>query len=375
MNEYSSNSSSNKPNVHVLLGDITSRGGIERVSITLANTLSALYHVRLVSLYVSQHDISFKPADNVAVTVLHNEYEESMYNRAKSLLAGMLFDITYLLKKRKSLKKVALADENAVAICCDVKMTLLAKMAGYRNIIAIEHFEYDVINPILKKIRKLLYKKIDAVVTLTPEDKAKYSWMPGARHFIIPNIVEIPNHVVPFKQRANCVLGVGRLTHQKGFDLLLQAWSRIVTEGWMLRIVGDGPDLEALQGYIDANRLDNVEILPFKKNIADEYNQAKIFVLSSRYEGWGMVLVEALAFGMACISFDCPAGPKTILQSKNGILVKAEDVDGLAKEIKRLLENETMQEQLSQKAPESIAEYGEKEILLKWQEVIEQVSK
>ncbi|UQY42861.1 glycosyltransferase family 4 protein [Mixta hanseatica] len=375
MKEYLNNSSSNEPDVHILLGDVTSRGGIERVSITLANALSALYKVRLVSLYASLSDISFRPVDSIAVTILHNGYEESMYNRSKSFLAGVLFDINYVFKKRKALKKSDLADENAIAICCDVKMTLLAKMAGYKKIITIEHFEYDVINPVLKKIREWLYKKISAVVTLTPEDKDKYNWMPEQKHFVIPNIVEIPRQIVPFQQRANCVLAVGRLTHQKGFDLLLQAWSRIDTADWMLRIIGDGPDKETLQSYIADNRLNNVKILPFNKHIAKEYNQAKIFVLSSRYEGWGMVLVEALAFGMACISFDCPAGPKTILQRNNGILVKAEDVNSLAKEIKKLMENKAMQKELSQKAPESIAMYSEKQILLKWQEVIEQVSK
>lgn len=374
MSEFSKHSFINRPHIHIFLGDIASKGGIERVSVNLANALSSLYPVRLISLYCSTKEMSFLPGKAVSIDIIHNGFEESMYNRSKSLFSGMLFDISYINRKSKELKQRLLIDKNTIAICCDVKMALLAKRAGYKKIIAIEHFEYDVINPILKKIRKLLYKKINALVTLTSEDKDKYAWLSNRQHKIIPNIVDVPEKISDFSLRDNTVLAVGRLTSQKGFDLLLKAWRKIDSSNWILKIIGDGEDRELLLSFINENNMTNVKLLPFTKKIHDEYNHAKIFVLSSRYEGFGMVLVEALAFGMACISYDCPAGPKTILNNNNGILVEAENVEHLAQALEKLMKDEALQRTYSEISPSSIHNYTEGKVLSEWDMLIKQVA-
>ncbi|MWP35844.1 glycosyltransferase, partial [Escherichia coli] len=132
---------------------------------------------------------------------------------------------------------------------------------------------------------------------------------------------DIPQNKIEQKN----VLAVGRLTHQKGFDLLLQAWADANTHDWRLKIIGDGEELNHLNSLITELNISNAEIIPFQKDIQRHYSSAGIFVLSSRFEGLGMVLLEALSSGLACISFDCPAGPKSIISSDNGVLVPTGD--------------------------------------------------
>lgn len=371
VSEFSKNSLSpinKKKSIKILLGDISSRGGIERVSVSLANALSDEYDVEIISLYKTNSELYFKPSKKVNIHILKNEYEESMYNRKKKLIEGMLFDLRYINKKKKSLGK--LIGHNDIVISCDTKMSLLAKLSGSKHIIAIEHFEYDVINPILKYIRKIIYKKISAVVTLTNEDAKKYSWLSPHKHKIIPNIVDIPEK--KSLEKENNVLAIGRFVEQKGFDLLLSAWSKISTEGWSLIIVGDGPDKPLLEKFINDNKLSNVVLAPFTDNIGRHYEQAKIFVLSSRYEGLGMVLIEALSYGLPCISFNCPAGPKSILSKDNGILVKAESSEELSIAIKKLMDDGNLRDLYSAKAVPSIKEYTKEQVLKLWVEIIEQ---
>lgn len=364
---------SNDYEIHFLLGDVSSRGGIERVTITLANALSALFTVKIISLYKSKEELAFELGESVKLDVIDDGNEVSMYNRQLSLIKGMIFDYCYIQKKSKRLRKLN-EGVKVVAVACDVKMTLLARKSNYKKIVAIEHFEYDVINPVLKVIRRILYSNLHHVVSLTEEDKYKYSWLPENKHSIIPNIVEEPQKVTKYNDRGKIVLAVGRLTHQKGFDLLIEAWKHAITNGWTLKIVGEGEEFAKLNSYISENNLDDVFIFPFSTDISKYYNEAKIFVLSSRYEGLGMVLIEALSYGLACISFNCPAGPKTILTQDNGILVEPENVNMLSETISKLINDNEKLERMNKFAPLSIDKFKSKAVTSQWVKIIRELS-
>ncbi|WP_235440745.1 glycosyltransferase family 4 protein [Pantoea sp. RIT-PI-b] len=368
MKEYLGNSSSSME-LHFLLGDVSSKGGIERVTITLANALSSIYPVKIISLYQSNESLPFKVSDKVTLEVISNNYEVSMFNRNFNLFKGLCFDLIYIKNKSKKIKEIKKSNQ-VIAISSDVKMSVLANKSGYKNIIAIEHFEYDVISPVLRLVRKFLYKKIQAVVSLTSEDERKYKWLPTGKHFVIANIVEQPISVCEFDSRSKTVLAVGRLTYQKGFDLLIEAWRYINLPGWTLKIVGDGEEYEKLSLYIKEHNLQNIQILPFTNNISKYYNDSRVFVLSSRYEGLGMVLVEALSYGLACISFNCPAGPKTILNQGNGILVEPENVKILANEMTRLMLDKELQKKMSELGPSSINRFKSDVIIAQWMQLI-----
>ncbi len=356
-----------------LIGDITEKGGIERVTINLANSLCSFFNVTIISLYKKNQNINFNLNKNVNIKYINDNYEVSMYNRKLPNIRGLFFDITYIIRKRIKLKKFI--SKNAIVISSDIKTTcLLLYLKKKITIIAIEHFEYNVASNILNKIRKLTYNKLSAVVSLTPEDKNSYtSWLDSTKHFVIPNIIHAPIEVLPYEQKKNVIVAVGRLTTQKGFDLLLSAWGEIEHNGWQLRIIGDGEDKQKLLTQIKLKKIKDVTLVNYTTDIDHEYNQAKIFILSSRYEGLGMVLLEALSHGLACISYDCPAGPKSILSKKNGILVRNGDVSSLAINIYKLINNESLIRHLNKIGPSSIDEYKEDSVLKKWMTLIKNV--
>ncbi|MGN3439295.1 glycosyltransferase family 4 protein [Proteus penneri] len=360
-------------NIIFLVGDITEKGGIERVTINLANSLSTFFNVKIISLYKKNRIINFDLKKSINVEYINNYYEVSMYNRHLTNFKGLFFDIKYIIKKRKPLKK--LINNNDIVISSDIKTTcLLLGLKKKLKIIAIEHFEYSVASNILNKIRKLTYNKLSAVISLTPEDRDCYTaWLDPKKHFVIPNIIQSPANVLPYENKKNIIVAIGRLTEQKGFDLLLSAWAKIEHNGWQLRIIGDGEDKQKLLDQIQSLEIKDVTLVSYKNDIDSEYQQAKIFILSSRYEGLGMVLLEALSHGLACISFDCPAGPKSILNKNNGLLVKTNDVSSLSQNIDKLINNESLIKKLNEIGPLSINEYKEDSILEKWITLIKNV--
>ncbi|MEI9537268.1 glycosyltransferase family 4 protein [Enterobacter cancerogenus] len=363
--------------LYVFLGDLSSKGGIERVSVALANGLAKCYDVTIISLYRSTKYLTFIPSDKVNVIYLHDDFEKSMYNRNLKGISGLKFDFMYMMRKLKQLKKINLnLSKNDVLLSCDIKMSLLlALFARKSKIIAIEHFEHDIGNAVLRKIRGKLYPKFSAVVSQTLEDQSKYlKWLPQNKHKIIPNIVSfeaIESSGNEIKQKI--VLAVGRLTYQKGFDLLLQAWAEADTNDWSLKIVGDGEEYDNLNSLITKLKISNAEIVPFQTNIQYLYCSSEIFVLSSRFEGLGMVLIEALTCGLACISFDCPAGPKTIITSDNGVLVPTGDIKKLSQSISFLINNEDERKRLQKKSAASVDRFKETNVIAKWRELLNEI--
>ncbi len=173
------------------------------------------------------------------------------------------------------------------------------------------------------------------------------------------------------------VLAVGRFSHQKGFDFLIQAWNIVAFHhpDWKLRIVGDGELKEQLKGLISKLKLDQqIELIAPTKNIETEYLNGSIFVMSSRYEGLPMVLLEAASCGLPLISFDCPCGPAEVIQSEwNGLLVDPEQIELLAKAINRLIENPTLRLEMGKHALETAAKFSEELIMAQWMNLFDEI--
>lgn len=175
------------------------------------------------------------------------------------------------------------------------------------------------------------------LVALTKGDAANWSKY-SKNVMVIPDpVTYIPKTINDIPQTPNRIIAVGRLHGQKGFDLLIKAFSLIASEipDWYIDIYGHGTDEEVLKKMIHEKELDKrISLKGETDAIYDEYKKSQFFVLSSRYEGFGLVLVEAMSCGIPCVSFRCEYGPEDIITDGiDGILVNDGNVEDLANKI------------------------------------------
>ncbi len=307
------------------VGDLNQAGGTERVASVIASELQQrCYQIHMLSLQCGDKPF-FELADGIHVSQLFTSGGR-----------GMLRLPLAIVKLRRYLQ------QHKIDILIDVESMLalyaLPAVVGLSiRHICWEHFNYNVD---LGKASRRLARKLaacfaDDVITLTERDKQFWLTNTSCKANItaIPNPVTIslPTVINPHKKKI--FLAVGRLTYQKGFDLLLQAWAQVAPlhPDWRLRIVGDGEDKDILEQLrCDLNIKSSTEIMPKTKNIAVHYQEAAYFVMSSRFEGFGLVLVEAQAYGLPAISFDCDIGPAEIIKhGETGWLCVAGSVTNL----------------------------------------------
>lgn len=214
-----------------------------------------------------------------------------------------------------------------------------------------------------------IVRRFDKFVVLTNEDKEYW----GNLH----NIEVIPNAAMNmgghFSDVANHrVIAVGRLDYQKGFDRLIQAWCYIQRDGryqdWHLDIFGQGEWHEMLENMISERNLnDSIRLNNPTNQIGREYAQSSLIVMTSNYEGFGMVLVEAMACGVPAVAFDCKCGPRDIISDgENGLLVSNGDIPGLAGAMMKLMGDYELRRRMSVKARQVVDTYSEKAVMDKW---------
>lgn len=224
-------------------------------------------------------------------------------------------------------------------------------------------------------VRKL--KCLDQLVVLT--DKSKASWPELSNVTVIPDPIPMPMPLSVSCLHAKRVVTIGRYAYQKGYDLLLQAWAEVEKQylDWTLDIYGMGDQTGYRQLMTDMG----VDVYRCHLNgpvedVTKVYQNSSIFVLSSRFEGFGLVLVEAMACGLPVVSFDCPAGPDEIItDGVDGILVPSGDVHVMAEKLMALMADEELRKRLGQQARRSAKRYDMKTIASQWTTLFEKVKR
>lgn len=215
-------------------------------------------------------------------------------------------------------------------------------------------------------------KQLERMIVLTEKDCK--AWTELDNVIAIPNPLPFtPKTVSPLTEKR--VIAVGRYYQEKGFDLLLESWAKIYMTHpeWRLEIFGDGD--KAM--YEEIRDKLGIPVSSCKLNgrtndIAQEYVNSSIFVCSSRFEGFGMVLVEAMACGLGVISFDCPWGPSSILANgEDGILVENGNTNSLAEAIKSLIEDPDKLNTMAKKAIVNVKRFQMDKIANQWKELLE----
>jgi glycosyltransferase involved in cell wall biosynthesis len=253
-------------------------------------------------------------------------------------------------------------------------IALLARRSGL-VVIGAEHMHYSQHSDRLRAQIRKTYPDLDALVVLTDHDKREYRAALPSR----PRIVRIPNAVPALEPRRvgapkPIVLAAGRLKPQKGFDRLILAFSKVAGAhpDWTLQICGRGPGREELEAMVRDEGLENRVILKGAvRNIADQMVQASMFVLSSRFEGLPMALIEAMSLGLPVVSFDCPTGPGEVIEhGHDGILVPNGDIEALAAAISELISNRDMRRRLGLAASEKAATYSLAAVGPRWDDLL-----
>lgn len=213
---------------------------------------------------------------------------------------------------------------------------------------------------LLKQIRRL-----DAFVVLTDEDRKAWGNVPNIH--VIPNfITDIPS--VRSLCQNKTVVAVGRYTWQKGFDMLLRVWRKVeeVRQDWQLKIIGAG-DSSEYSRLAQELQLKCVEFSGPVKDVNEVFGQSSIMAFSSRYEGFGMVLIEAMACGVPTVSFACPCGPSDIITDGNdGYLVPAFDIDMFAQRLLSLMSADKERIEMGLRARDNIMRFRQVDVMRRW---------
>ena len=220
-------------------------------------------------------------------------------------------------------------------------------------------------------------RRFDRFVTLTQEDLSLWGDIPGICS--IPNGIRLEG-IVPGEHEGKTVIAVGRYMYQKGLDRLINAW-RIVSDalgpdhGWQLRLLGDGELRSPLQLQIKILDLsDSVELCGNVKDMPSEYRRAAILALSSHYEGLPMALIEAQAYGLPAVSFDCKCGPReVIVDGVTGTLVPEGDVEALARALLELIRDPERRRQMGAEAARLAVRFDFETIMQQWDKLFRTV--
>ena len=364
-------------------------GGVERVLTLKANYFAEHfgYDITIILTEGKDKPLFYPLSDKINIVNLDINFEELW-------TCSFIKKIFVYLKKQRVFKKRLTAE--LMRLRPDITISLLRReinfindikdgsrkigelhvnRANYRNF---EAGEANVIKNLFAKfwMHNLVsyLKRLDSFVVLTEEDKS--SWTELNNGIVIPDPLAFEiDEVSPLANKR--IIAVGRYVYQKGFDLLLQSWAKIEKHhpDWELAVYGMG-DRSSYEQIIDELQIDRsrCHLYGSTPDIKQEYLNSSIFVFSSRFEGFGMVLIEAMACGLPVVSFDCPCGPKDIVcHEEDGLLVPSGNIDSLADALHRLMSNNTLRQEMASKAIVNVKRFQLDEIAKQWKSLFNRI--
>jgi glycosyltransferase involved in cell wall biosynthesis len=348
-----------------LTGTLDALAGAERVTAVVANGLAARgYRIHILSLWSAATQYPLHPA------IRHDAL----------FAARPSFKTAYAASVR-SIRSYVKTHGIDVLIGVDTMLALFTLPACVGlpvRQLAWEHanFDEDLGRPARRTARRLAARWFDAVVVLTRRDRERWSdaLRPRRPVVVIPNPLPFPMPEVAMEHKQPLVLAVGRLEAVKGFDILLDAWQRVHAEApdWRLRIVGEGSQREALEAQRQALDLAHcVELPGATADVTPHYGEAGVFCLSSRHEGFGMVLIEAMAYGLPIVSTACETGPREILEAdRTALMVEVGNAALLAEALLRMIGNAALRTRLGAAGRHDAADYALDRVLDDWETLL-----
>lgn len=332
-------------------------GGIERV---IAKHIQFLEPNHEIILFTKDVGTSFYSLPNsIQRESLGIEMSLDMNSRIKRIYKISSRFFLTVLTLRIKLKKI---NPDIIYVASPLSLfEVFISQLSCRKILVTEHSSFSAYNSIYKFIAKTLYKRVGLLTVPTTTDSEFYSSQ-GILNTYLPNpLTFFP--ILPATLDDKIVLNVGRFADDKRQELLVELWSKTKGKdnGWKLIIIGKGENFEKINSLIcKLNLGDSVVMLPPTKEIEIQFKSSSIFALTSRNEGFGLVLAEAMACGVPCVAFNCPSGPKDIITStRNGFLVDEGNYQVFVNHLDELMENESLRKVLGNQARIDIRKFDE----------------
>lgn len=345
---------------------MTIKGGLERVMADRMNALAAMGHeILLVEVYdFGSGKDAYEISESVRRIRLHV--------RKRCLPAKI-----WQFRKAVSAVRKTIESEKPDIMTSSVLLgVILYGLSSYSAKMVYESHVPRHIMPFKWLVRRM-ERRVDAVVTLTIGDASEYKT--ARRTAVIPNYTDI----IPdaWNRRAERRSGfraaaLGRLCRQKDFLFLLQAWKEVVRElpQATLDIYGDGPDKKKIERRMTELGLEkSVTLRPATDDTDSVYRSADIVVMSSRYEGFPMVGLEALSHGVCMVAVDVSYGPREMLEGGSGVLVKR-NVGELARGIITALSDTERRETIARKGLETLKRYSKEQVIRQWETLFEELA-
>lgn len=355
---------------------LSNKGGTERMSISLANALVDIgYTVVLISV---------QPCEVIFFEIDERIKVFNLFRKDTDQVKGVIAKALVYPKLIKKLSKVITSNNIDILIDVDIDLSFFSLPLKLWNkhlkIISWEHFHYKENLGLRRRswARELSKKYADAIVVLTEQDKKAFSETNKSKApiTVIHNfLLSMPQEQASLKEKA--VLAVGNYVYNKGFDILLDVWRCVkkteVASDWVLNIVGDGEDKDKLEKKANQLTIQNsIKFIPPTRHIEEYYKTSSIFVLSSRYEGFGLVLLEARSYGLPSVAFDCPLGPREIINNEiDGYLINVNDITSMSEKIISLMQDIELRKKLGLKAKEDTNRFEKQNIVKRWVDLIE----
>ncbi len=351
--------------------------GMERILAHKANYLAAKgYEILLVTTEQKGRADVFPLHPSIERKDLAIGYET---NNGGSFLSKLLTHPVKQLRHRRRLKKLLMEckADVTVSMFCGDEGFLPRLQDGSKKVLEVHFSRFKRLQDGRKGLWALadryrsrqeahVIRRFDRFVALTNEDMGY--WGHPANGVVIPNFLdEIPPH--PSSLETHTVLAVGRYEYQKAFDRLIAAWAMLPKgHGWQLKLVGGGPLEKELKIQVVVLGLQNeVTIEDSQKDMAAVYKAAGIYALSSRYEGLPMVLLEAQAWGLPIVAFDCQCGPKDVVtDGQDGILVPEGNIEALSQALYKLICDDKLRRSMGAKAREQAGRWDKERIMQQW---------
>ena len=362
-------------------------GGMERVLTMKANYFADHFGYDITIILTDGEDkpIFYPLSDKVKVINLNIGFEELW-------TCSFIKKIVIYLKKQYLYKKML--KKELMRIRPDITVSMLRREINFINEIKdgskkigeihinranFRNFESKDDNLIKKLFAKVWMndltnklKKLDRFVVLTEKDKE--AWVELDNVCVIPNPLSfIPQNISKLTEKR--VIAVGRYCHEKGYDLLLKAWCIVQNSiaDWRLEVFGEG-DRSQYEEMISSLNMDRHRCILHGRssNIQDEFEKSSLAVCSSKFEGFGLVITEAMSCGLPVVSFDCPWGPRAIIHDgEDGLLVENGNVEKLADAIIWMIQHPEMRSKMATKAIENVQRFSIEKIAEKWRSLFD----